>query len=112
MTLPGSPYLSFRGADLFLEDAKLADLAREHGTPLYVYSKAAMLGALAPYQKALLGREHLVCYAVKANSNLAVLRTFAEAGCGFDIVSAGEMARVKAAGGDMAKVVFSGCKPA
>ncbi|MEY2837931.1 MAG: diaminopimelate decarboxylase [Pseudomonadota bacterium] len=108
MTLPGSPYLSFRGADLFLEDAKLADLAREHGTPLYVYSKAAMLGALAPYQKALLGREHLVCYAVKANSNLAVLRTFAEAGCGFDIVSAGEMARVKAAGGDMAKVVFSG----
>jgi diaminopimelate decarboxylase len=108
MTLPGSPYLSFRGAELFLEDVKLAGLAREHGTPLYVYSKAAMLGALAPYQKALVGRKHLVCYAVKANSNLAVLRTFAEAGCGFDIVSAGEMARVKAAGGDMAKVVFSG----
>jgi len=108
MTLPGSPYLSFRGADLSLEDVKLADLAREHGTPLYVYSKAAMLGALAPYQKALLGRKHLVCYAVKANSNLSVLRTFAQAGCGFDIVSAGELARVKAAGGDMAKVVFSG----
>jgi diaminopimelate decarboxylase len=108
MTLPGSPYLSFRGADLFLEDVKLADLAREHGTPLYVYSKAAMLGALAPYHKALLGRKHLVCYAVKANSNLSVLRTFAQAGCGFDIVSAGELARVKAAGGDMAMVVFSG----
>jgi diaminopimelate decarboxylase len=108
MTLPGSPYLSFRGADLFLEDVKLADLAREHGTPLYVYSKAAMLGALAPYHKALQGRKHLVCYAVKANSNLSVLRTFAQAGCGFDIVSAGELARVKAAGGDMAKVVFSG----
>ena len=108
MTLPGSPYLSFRGTDLFLEDVKLADLAREHGTPLYVYSKAAMLGALAPYQKALVGRQHLVCYAVKANSNLSVLRTFAQAGCGFDIVSAGELARVKAAGGDMAKVVFSG----
>jgi diaminopimelate decarboxylase len=108
MTLPGSPYLSFHGADLFLEDVKLADLAREHGTPLYVYSKGAMLGALAPYQKALVGRKHLVCYAVKANSNLSVLRTFAQAGCGFDIVSAGELARVKAAGGDMAKVVFSG----
>jgi diaminopimelate decarboxylase len=108
MTLPGSPYLSFRGADLFLEEVKLSDLAREHATPLYVYSKAAMLGALAPYQKALLGRKHLVCYAVKANSNLSVLRTFAQAGCGFDIVSAGELARVKAAGGDMAKVVFSG----
>ena len=108
MTLPGSPHLSYQGADLFLEGVKLADLAREHGTPLYVYSKAAMLGALAPYQKALQGRQHLICYAVKANSNISVLKTFAQAGCGFDIVSAGELARVQAAGGDMRKVVFSG----
>jgi diaminopimelate decarboxylase len=108
MTLPGSPHLSFQGSDLCLEGVKLADLARDHGSPLYVYSKAAMLGALTPYQKALQGRQHLICYAVKANSNLSVLRTFAEAGCGFDIVSAGELARVQAAGGDMRKVVFSG----
>ncbi len=108
MTLPGSPHLSYQGADLFLEGVKLSDLAREHGTPLYVYSKAAMLGALAPYQKALQGRQHLICYAVKANSNISVLKTFAQAGCGFDIVSAGELARVQAAGGDMRKVVFSG----
>ncbi len=108
MTLPGSPFLAYRGPDLFLDDLKLSDLAREHGSPLYVYSRRAMLAALAPYQKALKGRAHLVCYAIKANSNLAVLQTFAEAGCGFDIVSAGELARVLAAGGDPGKVVFSG----
>lgn len=108
MTLPGSPFLSWRGPDLYLDDVRLADLARQHGTPLYVYSRRAMLAALAPYQRALQGRKHLVCYAVKANSNLAVLQTFAQAGCGFDIVSSGELARVLAAGGDAAKVVFSG----
>nr|WP_315193867.1 diaminopimelate decarboxylase [uncultured Aquabacterium sp.] len=108
MTLPGSPFLSWRGQDLFLDDIKLADLVRQHGSPLYVYSRRAMLAALAPYQRALQGRPHLICYAVKANSNLAVLQTFAQAGCGFDIVSAGELARVLAAGGDAAKVVFSG----
>ena len=108
MTLPGSPFLSWRGQDLFLDDIKLSDLVRQHGSPLYVYSRRAMLAALAPYQRALQGRPHLICYAVKANSNLAVLQTFAQAGCGFDIVSAGELARVLAAGGDAAKVVFSG----
>ncbi len=108
MTLPGSPFLSWRGPDLFLEDVRLADLARQHGTPLYVYSRRAMLAALAPYQRALQGRKHLICYAIKANSNLAVLQTFAQAGCGFDIVSSGELARVLAAGGDAGKVVFSG----
>ncbi|MBH1986133.1 MAG: diaminopimelate decarboxylase [Burkholderiales bacterium] len=108
MTLPGSPFLSWRGQELFLENVKLADLVRQHGSPLYVYSRRAMLAALAPYQRALQGRPHLICYAVKANSNLAVLQTFAQAGCGFDIVSAGELARVLAAGGDAAKVVFSG----
>jgi len=91
-----------------MDDLSLKDLARQHGTPLYVYSRRAMLAALAPYQAALQGRPHLVCFAVKSNSNLAVLQTFAQAGCGFDIVSAGELERVLAAGGDAGKVVFSG----
>ncbi|MBC7700204.1 diaminopimelate decarboxylase [Aquabacterium sp.] len=108
MTLPGSPFLAYRGPDLFLDDVRLSGLVREHGSPLYVYSRRAMLAALAPYQKALKDRAHLICYAIKANSNLAVLQTFAQAGCGFDIVSAGELARVQAAGGDTSKVVFSG----
>ncbi|TBO34297.1 diaminopimelate decarboxylase [Aquabacterium lacunae] len=108
MNLPGSPFLQYRGEDLYLEDVRLADLATQHGTPLYVYSRNAMRAALAPYQQALEGRQHLICYAVKANSNLAVLQTFAQAGCGFDIVSAGELARVLAAGGQPGKVVFSG----
>ena len=107
-TLPGSPFLAWQGPDLCLDGVKLHELARQHGGPLYVYSRQAMLAALAPYQRALQGREHLICYAVKANSNLAVLQTFAQAGCGFDIVSAGELARVLAAGGDAGKVVFSG----
>jgi len=108
MTLPGSPFLAWQGPDLCLDGVNLRELVRQHGSPLYVYSRQAMLAALAPYQKALQGREHLICYAVKANSNLAVLQTFAQAGCGFDIVSSGELARVLAAGGDAAKVVFSG----
>jgi len=93
---------------LWIDQCRLGDLAREHGTPLYVYSRAAMRAALAPYQRALAGRKHLVCYAMKANSNLAVLQTFANAGCGFDIVSGGELRRVIAAGGDPGLVVFSG----
>ncbi len=108
MTLPGAPFLTFRGPDLYLDDVKLSDLALTHGAPLYVYSRPAMLAALAPYQKALAERRHLICYAVKANSNLAVLQTFAKAGCGFDIVSSGELARVLAAGGQPDKIVFSG----
>ena len=108
MTLPGSPFLAYRGKELYLEDCSLDSLADRFGTPLYVYSRAAMLAALAPYQRALHGRDHLVCYAIKANSSLAVLQTFAEAGCGFDIVSGGELERVLAAGGQAEKVVFSG----
>ncbi|MDP1649968.1 MAG: diaminopimelate decarboxylase [Rubrivivax sp.] len=108
MTLPGTPFLARDGAVLRLEGHALADLARRHGTPLYVYSRRAMLAALETYQRALRGRPHLVCYAMKANSSLAVLQTFAQAGCGFDIVSGGELARVLAAGGDAARVVFSG----
>ena len=108
MTLPGSPHVAYRGGELFVEDCALGELARRFGTPLYVYSRSAMLAALAGYQRALAGRDHLICYAMKANSNLAVLQIFAQAGCGFDIVSGGELERVLAAGGDAAKVVFSG----
>jgi diaminopimelate decarboxylase len=106
--LPGSPHVAYRGRQLFVEDLTLSELATRFGTPLYVYSRASMLAALADYQRALAGRDHLVCYAMKANSSLAVLQTFARAGCGFDIVSGGELERVIAAGGDVAKVVFSG----
>lgn len=108
MTLPGSPHLHRRGSTLFLEDCPLGELATRHGTPLYVYSRSAMLAAVAAYRQALAGRDHLVCYAMKANPSLAVLQTFAQAGCGFDIVSGGELERVLTAGGDPAKVVFSG----
>jgi diaminopimelate decarboxylase len=108
MTLPGAPFLARRDHELFLEDCPLAALAQQHGTPLYVYSQSAMLGALAAYQRALNGRPHLICYAMKANSSLAVLQTFARAGCGFDIVSGGELQRVLAAGASASKVVFSG----
>ena len=106
--LPGSPHVAYRERQLFVEDCALNALAARFGTPLYVYSQASMLAALAGYQRALAGRDHLICYAMKANSNLAVLQTFARAGCGFDIVSGGELERVIAAGGDVAKVVFSG----
>jgi diaminopimelate decarboxylase len=108
MTLPGAPFVAYRGDRLFLEECSLQTLAQQFGTPLYVYSRASMLAALADYQRALAGRDHLICYAMKANSNIAVLQTFTQAGCGFDIVSGGELERVLAAGGDPAKVVFSG----
>ncbi|KQU67033.1 MULTISPECIES: diaminopimelate decarboxylase [unclassified Rhizobacter] len=108
MTLPGSPHIAYRGDDLAIEDCALNDLADRFGTPLYVYSRSAMLAALDSYQRALAGRDHLICYAMKANSNLAVLQTFAQAGCGFDIVSGGELKRVLAAGAPASRIVFSG----
>lgn len=108
MTLPGAPHLRRVGEGLVLDGVDLVSLTERFGTPLYVYSRAAMLDALGAWQRALAGRRHLVCYAAKANSNLAVLQTFARAGCGFDIVSAGELERVLAAGGDTSRIVFSG----
>ncbi len=108
MSLPGAPFLARVQGDLQLEGQTLAALARQFGTPLFVYSRAAMLSALQAYQQALQGRRHLICYAMKANSTLAVLQTFARAGCGFDIVSGGELQRVLAVGADPAKIVFSG----
>jgi len=107
-SLPGQPFIAYQGEQLCVEGVRLMDLAREHGTPLFVYSKAAMLSALAAYQRGFAGRQAQICYAMKANSSLAVLQVFANAGCGFDIVSGGELARVLAAGGDPAKVIFSG----
>ena len=108
MNLPGAPFLARVGAELALDGHALTDLAWRFGTPLFVYSRPAMRAALAAYETALQGRRHLVCYAMKANSSLAVLQTFAQAGCGFDIVSGGELARVLAAGGEASNVVFSG----
>jgi diaminopimelate decarboxylase len=106
--LPGAPWLARDAGVLLLDGIPLGDLARDFGTPLFVYSQRAMLAALQSYQRALAGRDHLICYAMKANSTLAVLQTFARAGCGFDIVSGGELARVLAAGAPAAKIVFSG----
>ena len=106
--LPGAPHVHWRGTQLFVEGVAADALAAAHGTPLYAYSRRSMLDALAAYQRALAGRRHLVCYAMKANSTLAVLQTFARAGCGFDIVSVGELERVLAAGGDPSRIVFSG----
>ena len=107
-TLPGHPFIAYREGELCVEQVPLASLAASHGTPLFVYSKAAMLSALAAYQRGFAGRKAHICYAMKANSSLGVLQVFAQAGCGFDIVSGGELARVLAAGGDPAKVIFSG----
>ena len=107
-SLPGQPHIAYKTQQLMVEGVAAADLAQQHGTPLFVYSKAAMLGALAAYQRGFAGRKAQICYAMKANSSLAVLQVFARAGCGFDIVSGGELQRVLAAGGDAAKVIFSG----
>ena len=107
-TFPGQPFFHYAHEQLHVEDCALKTLAEQFGTPLFVYSKAAMLAALAAYQRGFAGRKAQICYAMKANSTLAVLQVFAQAGCGFDIVSGGELARVIAAGGDVAKVIFSG----
>ena len=106
--LPGQPQLAYRGNELYLEEVRLSDLAQEHGTPLFVYSKGAMLHALAAYQRGFAGRDVQICYAMKANPALGVIQVFAQAGCGFDIVSSGDMARVLAAGGQASKIIFSG----
>jgi diaminopimelate decarboxylase len=98
----------YRRGELHVEDVPLQLVAERHGTPCYVYSRAALTAAYQTLDRAFAARDHLVCYAVKANSNLAVLNLFARLGSGFDIVSAGELRRVLAAGGDPAKVVFSG----
>jgi diaminopimelate decarboxylase len=102
-----SPY-AYRGGELYIEDVPLGRVAAEVRTPTYVYSRAALTDAFQSFDRVFEGRDHLVCYAVKANSTLAILDLFARLGSGFDIVSGGELQRVLAAGGDPAKVVFSG----
>ena len=103
-----SSHFQYRGDALCVEQVPLADIAAQYGTPCYVYSRAALTEGYRQFSNALQGREHLICYAVKANSNLAILNVFARLGAGFDIVSGGELQRVLAAGGDAGKVVFSG----
>jgi len=101
-------HFAYVNGQLCAEGQPLASLAQAHGTPLFVYSQAAMLDALGSYQRALAGRPHLICYAMKANSTLAVLQTLVRAGCGLDIVSAGELERALAAGVAPEKIIFSG----
>ena len=98
----------YRHGALCAEDVPLEDIARRFGTPCYVYSQAAIEQAYGEFAAALRGRRSLVCYSVKANSNLAVLALLAKLGAGFDIVSGGELERVLRAGGDAAKTLFSG----
>lgn len=97
-----------RDGELFAENVRIADLAHKHGTPAYVYSRAALEHNYRAFDDALAPVEHQVCFAVKANSNLAVLNVLATLGSGFDIVSGGELFRVLKAGGDPQKIVFSG----
>lgn len=106
--LPNGSHLRYKDHRLQLEAVDLGALARQYGTPLFVYSKSAMLEALGAYQAGFKGRKAQICYAMKANSSLAILQVFAQAGCGFDIVSAGELARALAAGADPQKIIFSG----
>ncbi|MEH6634304.1 MAG: diaminopimelate decarboxylase [Halioglobus sp.] len=98
----------YRDGNLYAENVAVTDIAAAHGTPCYVYSRAALEASFSEYQQALKGCQHLICYAVKANSNLAVLNVLARLGAGFDIVSHGELERVITAGGDPKKIVFSG----
>jgi len=101
-------HFGYQNGELHAEAVPLSQIAERCGTPCYVYSRAALTGAWRAFDAAFAGRDHLVCYAVKANSTLAVLNLFARLGGGFDIVSGGELQRVLAAGGDPRKVVFSG----
>ena len=101
-------HFNYREQQLFAEEVSLSDIAAHYGTPCYVYSRATIERHYHAFADAAQGHPHLICYAVKANSNIAVLDLLARLGSGFDIVSEGELRRVIAAGGDPKKVVFSG----
>jgi len=103
-----SDYFHYQQDQLFAENVPLGDIAQRFGTPCYVYSRAALSDGYRQFAEAFKSCDHLICYAVKANSNLAILNLFARLGAGFDIVSGGELQRVLAAGGTANKVVFSG----
>ena len=102
------PQFTLKNGALHAENVALKQIAAEFNTPCYVYSKAALTQSFTDFKAGLLGTNHLVCFAVKANPNLAILSVFAKLSAGFDIVSGGELARVLAAGGDPQKIVFSG----
>lgn len=101
-------HFNYRGTSLYAEDVSLTDISAKFGTPCYVYSRATLERHWHAFDNAFAAHPHLVCYAVKANSNLAVLNVLARLGSGFDIVSVGELERVLAAGGEPSKIVFSG----
>ena len=102
------PELHYRDGALYMEQVSITEVVKHYGTPCYVYSKQAILDVYQAYTDSFASLTHQICYAVKANSNLAVLGVLAQAGAGFDIVSRGELMRVLAAGGEAARVVFSG----
>ncbi|WP_201508488.1 diaminopimelate decarboxylase [Psychrobacter alimentarius] len=102
------PALHYRDEALYIEQVSIETIAKQYGTPCYVYSKQAILDVYQAYTNSFASLDHQICYAVKANSNLAVLSVLAQAGAGFDIVSRGELMRVVAAGAEASRVVFSG----
>jgi len=99
---------NYKNGELYIEDVPLAQIAQDVGTPCYIYSYSALKDSFINYKEAFSEIETLICYSVKANSNLAILKSFSDLGSGYDIVSGGELLRVKKAGGDTSKVVFSG----
>ena len=101
-------YFNYRDNRFFAEDVAIEDIIKEHASPCYIYSRATFERHWRAFDDALSAHDHLVCFAVKANSNLAVLNILAKTGSGFDIVSGGELERVLAAGGESGKIVFSG----
>lgn len=106
--MSGFPEFIYYDDELFVEAVPLKQIAEKFGTPCYVYSRSALTKAYQEFDTAFVNRDHLICFAVKANSNIAILNLFAQLGSGFDIVSGGELQRVLKAGGDPGKTVFSG----
>ncbi len=106
--MSGFPEFNYQDDELFVESVPLKQIAEKFGTPCYVYSQSALTKAYQEFDAAFASRDHLICFAVKANSNIAILNLFAQLGSGFDIVSGGELQRVIKAGGDPGKTVFSG----
>ncbi len=101
-------FFNYKNGQLFAEDVALEDIAKQYGTPSYVYSRATLERHYHAFNDAFGDQPHMICYSVKANSNIAILNLLARLGSGFDIVSVGELERVLTAGGDPKKVVFSG----
>ena len=106
--MSGFEAFDYRNGELFVEEVSLQRIAEKFGTPCYVYSQSVLTNAYRQFDAAFEKRDHLICYAVKANSNIAILNLLAQLGSGFDIVSGGELQRVIKAGGDAQKIIFSG----